>query len=93
MENSKYLIFVEKKYEKKYKTKTKIFEVRNLYDELLGFIKWYAPWRKYCFIIYGLLPSKLVFDTDCLKDIQNFIDGLMAERKTVKRMGGGIILC
>jgi hypothetical protein len=61
------------------KNKTKVFEVRNkLYGDLLGQVKWYAPWRKYCYFIDA--PG-LVFDAGCLSDIQDFINTLMAEWK------------
>ncbi|MDR2597267.1 MAG: hypothetical protein LBC76_08115 [Treponema sp.] len=60
-------------------TKTKKFEVRNkIYGGLLGVVKWYAPWRRYCLFID--LPG-LVFDAGCLADIQDFINKLMEERK------------
>jgi len=61
-------------------TKTKKFKVVNkLTFFKLGEIKWYFPWRKYCFIIDS--PGLgLVFDAGCLADIQDFINKLMAER-------------
>lgn len=44
---------------------------------LLGRIKWYGPWRQYCFF-----PSpQCVFNTGCMADITAFIKELMAERK------------
>jgi hypothetical protein len=43
----KYLSFEELEV----KTKTKQFIVRNkLTGFILGHVKWYAPWRKYCFL-------------------------------------------
>jgi hypothetical protein len=72
---SKFLFFVDLNF----KTKTKGFEViSKLSSDVLGFVKWYAPWRKYCFFTAG---PDFVFDSRCLADIQNFISGLMAERK------------
>jgi len=64
------------------KTKTKSFMVKNkMTGYLLGRVKWYALWRKYCFFVdYG----DLVFDTGCLADIQDFINNLMLERRMVK---------
>jgi len=71
----KYLSFIETDS----KPKTKVFEVRNnISKDLLGFVKWYAPWRKYCFFTR---QYELVFDAGCLADIQDFIDTLMEERK------------
>ena len=76
---AKYLFFEELKTD----TKTKRFNVKNkLSNDLLGCIKWYAPWRKYCFFI---LSSDLIFDAYCLNDISDFINGLMAERKGDKQ--------
>jgi hypothetical protein len=75
----KYLSFIELQP----KTKTKVFEVRNkLSNNWLGFVKWYAPWRKYC---YFADPIGLVFDSSCLAEIQDFINKLMAERKENKK--------
>lgn len=59
-------------------TKTKVFDVLNkVFNTYLGQIKWYAPWRKYCYF-----PSDgLVFDEGCLADINDFINKLMFEWK------------
>ena len=55
--------------------KTKTFVVRNkAINSLLGTVKWYAPWRQYCFFP---TPSDLVFSATCLADIQDFIRELM----------------
>jgi len=76
----KYLCFEELKA----KTKTKQFTVRNkLSDFILGYVKWYAPWRRYCFFTRPY-QSEIVFDASCLADIQDFINGLMSERKEKK---------
>jgi len=76
--NYKYLSFIEQNT----KTKTKIFSVVNkIYGAALGSVKWYAPWRKYCFFADF---AGIVFDTGCLADIQDFINKLMAERRENK---------
>jgi len=49
-------------------------------DDLLVVISWHGPWRKYTAMFNGVA----IFDTKCLKDIINFIDELMAERKNKK---------
>jgi hypothetical protein len=75
MNENKYISFIERPA----MTKTKVFEVINRqYGDLLGHVRWYGPWHKYCFIID--IPG-LVFDSGCLADIQDFIDKLMAEWK------------
>lgn len=38
----------------------------------LGEVKWYGPWRKYCFFANRELA--LVFDKDCLRDIAQFCE-------------------
>ena len=56
------------------KPKTEVYDVvskRNGFS--LGTIKWYGAWRQYAFF-----PTKdTVFNSECLKDIRAFIDGLM----------------
>lgn len=50
-------------------------------QSIIGEIKWYPPWRKYCFF-----PDfACVFETKCLTDIVNFINELMEERKQLKK--------
>ena len=83
---------MESKYLEFFKTdhtgKTEVYDVRgkrraDLYENkgyVLGHIKWYSPWRQYCFY-----PSpSCVFNNGCLGDISAFIKGLMEERKRVK---------
>jgi len=61
------------------KTKTKLFAIKNKLSGLvLGSVKWYAPWRRYCFFP---THANLVFDAGCLSEINNFINKLMEERK------------
>ncbi len=42
----------------------------------LGYIYWYSPWRRY---IYHPHPATL-YDVACLKEIIEFIEGLMSDR-------------
>ena len=58
--------------------KTKVYAVNSKSGkDWLGVIKWYAPWRQYCF-----LPDPgCVFSRGCLKDVEDFIEKLMEERK------------
>ena len=75
MKDYKYLSFIEQAP----KTKTKVFLVVNkVFNCPLGYVKWHAPWRKYCY--FADFPG-IVYDTGCLADIQDFINALMAERK------------
>jgi len=73
--DSQYLCFEELEP----KPKTKQFAVKNkTSDFILGYVKWYGPWRKYCFFTD---LSEIVFDVGCLTEICDFINKLMAERK------------
>lgn len=59
------------------KKKTGVYSVMQS-DRLfiLGFIKWFPAWRKYCFF-----PEEdIIFDVMCLKTIIAFIENLMEER-------------
>jgi len=62
--------------------KTKLVGVGNNYGEKLGYIKYHSPWRKY---IFSPITDSL-YDTSCLKDICDFIDELMAERKIAQKV-------
>jgi len=61
---------------------TKVFKCMNSeYGSFLGTVKWYGAFRKYSFF-----PNdNIVFETQCLKDIANFLDCLMIERKIQKQ--------
>jgi len=39
---------------------------------LLGVVKWYAPWRQYCFFP----ESETLYSVGCLNDVRNFLGGL-----------------
>jgi hypothetical protein len=76
--NYKYIAFNEHFTDSK---KTKLFVVVNKSSITgIGCIKWYAPWRQYCFF-----PNEgTVYSAGCLDDISDFIGSLMAERKQKK---------
>ena len=57
------------------RTKIWVVSTKSTYI-FLGWIKWYAPWRQYCFF-----PSEqMVFSRGCLRDINDFIEEHKAER-------------
>ncbi len=59
--------------------KTKVFEVRNIKtDFFLGTIEWDGSWRQYIFSPTAI-PSKL--SKGCLRELADFIEKLMGERK------------
>ena len=58
--------------------KTKIYKIlTRSSNNILGIIKWYTGWRKYCFYP----EATTVFSVDCIKDIIAFIENLMERRK------------
>jgi hypothetical protein len=66
------------------KTKTNVYNVLSKDGSLcLGQVKWLAQWRCYCFFP----GANTVFDTKCVKEIIDFIESLMRERKEVKHGG------
>lgn len=74
MTENKYIYFEEIETARK----TQTWWVKNKRSEIvLGEIKWYGPWRQYCFF-----PSSLtIFNRDCLSTIDGFITDRMDERK------------
>ena len=72
----KYKYFQTLWYESKPKTAVFMLVTNSRYD-VLGFVKWYAPWRQYCFF-----PDKdMVYSRGCMREINEFIDLLMDDRK------------
>ena len=71
----KHVHFVEVKNEGK---KTKRWICRNnLYDEILGEVSWYVPWRQYCYYTF----SDIEYSASCLIDIANFLTKVKDERQ------------
>lgn len=57
--------------------KTRTWLVRNKQTgNALGVIKWYAPWRRYCFFTREIL---VILDANCLGEIQSFMNTAMYE--------------
>ena len=55
-------------------------------DAHLGTVRWYYPWRQYCFFPHG----NAVFNVGCLDDVKDFIGQLMEQRRMKrndKRLG------
>jgi len=75
LKQTKYLNFTELPS----KGVTKIIGVGNTSGSKLAFIKWHSGWRRYVFLP---LPETL-YDVACMKDILDFIQELMDERKKV----------
>lgn len=77
MIESKYLEFSIQRYYPA--RKTEVYNVRSKSQgSTLGQIKWYSPWRQYCF-----MPSpQCVFNVGCMGDIIALIEELREERRT-----------
>ncbi len=59
--------------------KTFTFQILNKKSGfVLGYVKWYGPWRQYCFFP---CPES-VFNHWCLKEIVLFMNQLMADRRS-----------
>ena len=63
--------------------KTKIFHVFNKEtDEFLCDIRWDCGWRQYVTNTFTtLLDEKIAFTSGCHREVADFIDKLMQERK------------
>jgi len=73
----KYIHFIEDAVSERREKKTKVFYcMNNSGNYALGSVRWYAPWRQYCFFPV----ASLVFSGGCLKDINDFLEQLKAER-------------
>ena len=46
---------------------------------ILGQVKWFGRWRRYCF--FPSLIDSLVFEQDCLRDLANFLEDETREHK------------
>lgn len=69
--------YLKFKQDHSYTGRTKLFVIENLDGHRLGEIRWWAPWRRYTFN-----PNNYTkYDAECLRDITEFINQLMEERK------------
>ena len=60
------------------KTRTEVYGIRSKHhSEPIGMVKWYAPWRQYCFF-----PEPgTVWSRYCLNEVNTFINQLKEARK------------
>ena len=60
--------------------KTKVFSVDSVSQGgRLGVICWYGPWRQYPIET----EQDTVWNKDCLREVADFLDALMRERRVV----------
>ena len=58
--------------------KTTVWQcLSNRSNDCLGLVKWYGPWRQYCFFPFG----ETVFNVGCMNDVCDFIKRQRDERK------------
>lgn len=59
-------------------TRTQVWECKNAKSgNVLGLVKWYGPWRQYCY--FPVVQA--VYSDGCLNDITHFIGQLKGERR------------
>lgn len=65
--------------------KTQRFNVVSIQGrDVLGQVKWFGRWRKYCFF-----PAPdMVFEEDCLRDIARFLEQVTTEYKGKTKAAG-----
>ena len=56
-----------------------------IYNGLLGFVKWYPMWRKYCFV-----PLNCILDDGCLIEIAEFLKERTDKHKELKPRKTGV---
>lgn len=83
----RYIVFIEQLH----RGNTSVWAVQNDRDhEELGLIKWYSPWRRYCYFPGERFerwhqPVRTVYSAECLRTIADFIDALMEARDQERR--------
>lgn len=63
--------------------RTDVWHVWNLRNppSHLGVVKWWTPWRRYCFFAEALT----VFEQDCLRDLAQFVEQQTVQHRKGKR--------
>lgn len=60
------------------KPKTSVYVIKNKDSrEAIGLVKWYGSWRRYTYQPF----CDTVYEQTCMREISDFIDRLMEERK------------
>lgn len=58
--------------------KTTVFEVFGYKEAFLGTVSWSGGWRQY---VFSPSQEPRQWSRDCLRELADFIEGLMTERK------------
>lgn len=71
--------------------KTRVWRVYNFYHRnVIGFVKWYGGFRRYCFYPEIEDVSWITFDSDCLRMVADFLDKVNAKHRESKVSSGTI---
>lgn len=63
------------------KPNTKVWRVLSRHHrDLLGYVKWYALWRQYCFY-----PEGIILSAKCIRDIEDFLIQVNEEHREMLR--------
>lgn len=77
-----FIAFAEVATDRPGKTKQWVVKTSDEFGLILGFVRWYTSWRKYC---YAPL-TETVYEEQCLREIADFVAARTAEqRATWKR--------
>lgn len=58
--------------------KTKRWRIETKFGDTLGYVEWFARWRKYCFAP----EENTVYEQDCLRDLATFCEQRTADHRT-----------
>jgi hypothetical protein len=62
--------------------KTKIWNIwSEANDSYLGEVRWYSKWRQYVYHCPGYQSAGTLWNVECMKELTDFIEERMAERK------------
>ncbi len=68
---------------------TDVWDVVNKYENVqIGFVSWYAGWRRYCFFPL----DNTVFEQVCLREIADFCERKTREHKVKGKVTHGTLL-
>ena len=63
--------------------KTRIWRVEDAAERVLGEVRWYAPWRRYC-----LYPKPgTVWEKNCLRTVADFCDKETDKHQSILKYG------
>lgn len=51
------------------------------FQNFIGFVRWYGPWRKYIFEP----EPRTIFEQDCLRDIADFCEAKTKEHRSARK--------